>query len=130
MRLGEPRVCPGGWANCARPAIVLLRRRGVLTHGPCLLGDPRNLFGVPGGSNQGQAMKKQPDDLLTRIEAFNVSRGGGVLIRKAARGYSFYHANTGRPIARLRPTGKGDQVEVMWWSHRDKWDQIGDFGPL
>ena len=25
---------------------------------------------------------------------------------------------------------KGDQVEVMWWSHRDKWEQIGDFGPL
>jgi hypothetical protein len=18
----------------------------------------------------------------------------------------------------------------MWWSHRDKWDQIGDFGPM
>lgn len=21
-------------------------------------------------------------------------------------------------------------MEVMWWSHRDKWDQIGDFGPM
>jgi len=18
----------------------------------------------------------------------------------------------------------------MWWSHRDRWDQIGDFGPM
>jgi len=38
--------------------------------------------------------------------------------------------DSGKPIARLRPTGKGDQVEVMWWSHREKWDQIGDFGPM
>jgi len=33
-------------------------------------------------------------------------------------------------VARLRPTGQADKVEIMWWSHRDKWDQIGDFGPL
>lgn len=33
-------------------------------------------------------------------------------------------------MARLRPTGQADKVEIMWWSHRDKWDQIGDFGPL
>lgn len=70
------------------------------------------------------------DNLLARIEAFNEEQGGGVLIRKAAKGYSLYRADNGRPIARLRPIGKGDQVEVMWWSHREKWDQIGDLGPL
>jgi Protein of unknown function (DUF3024) len=75
-------------------------------------------------------MKKKADDLLARIEAFNEAKGGGVVIRKAARGFSLYSKDTGRPIARLRPTGKGDQVEVMWWSHRDRWDQIGDFGPM
>ena len=32
--------------------------------------------------------------------------------------------------ARLRPTGKGDDVEVLWWSHRDKWESIGDFGGI
>jgi len=68
--------------------------------------------------------------LLTRIEAFNEANGGGVIIQKAAKGYSLFREDTGRPVARLRPTGKGDQVEVMWWSHRDKWDQIGDFGPM
>ncbi len=73
---------------------------------------------------------KKTDDMLARIEAFNIEQGGGVLIRKAAKGYSLYRADSGKPIARLRPTGKGDQVEVMWWSHRDKWDQIGDFGPM
>ena len=73
---------------------------------------------------------KQADDFLARIEAFNTARGGGVRIQKAARGYSLLRQDTGRPIARLRPTGKGDQVEVMWWSHRDRWDQIGEFGPM
>jgi hypothetical protein len=73
---------------------------------------------------------KKTDELLARIEAFNRDQGGGVLIRKAAKGYSLFRADTGRPVARLRPTGKGDQVDVMWWSHRDRWDQIGDFGPM
>jgi hypothetical protein len=75
-------------------------------------------------------MKQKTDEMLTRIEAFNAEQGGGVLIRKAAKGYSLFRQDTGRPVARLRPTGKGDQVEVMWWSHRDRWDQIGDFGPM
>jgi hypothetical protein len=30
----------------------------------------------------------------------------------------------------LCPTGEGDRVELLWWSHRDRWDQIGDFGPM
>jgi hypothetical protein len=75
-------------------------------------------------------MTKKHDDILERIEAFNEEKGGGVIIRKAVKGYSLFREDNGRPIARLRPNGKGDQVEVMWWSHRDQWDQIGDFGPM
>jgi hypothetical protein len=75
-------------------------------------------------------MPKKTDEILDRIEAFNQVKGGGVIIQRAAKGYSLFREDNGRPIARLRPTGKGDQVEVMWWSHRDKWEQIGDFGPL
>jgi hypothetical protein len=30
----------------------------------------------------------------------------------------------------LKPTGKGDRVEVKWWSPREKWEQIGDLGPM
>ncbi len=33
----------------------------------------------------------------------------------------------GQPVARLRNLGK-DGWEVLWWSHRDKWESIGDFG--
>jgi len=75
-------------------------------------------------------MKKKEDPILARMEAVNVANGGGVVIQKAARGYSLFRADTGQPVARLRPTGKGVQVEVMWWGHRDRWDQIGDFGPM
>lgn len=72
----------------------------------------------------------KPDRILERIEAFTKAKGGGVAIRKVAKGYSLYREDTGQPIARLRPTGEKDRVEVIWWSHRDKWDQIGDFGPM
>jgi hypothetical protein len=75
-------------------------------------------------------MKQRDDAILARIEACNEAQGGGVILRQAAGGYSLFRADTGRPVARLRPRGRGDQVEVMWWSHRDKWDQIGDFGPM
>jgi hypothetical protein len=72
----------------------------------------------------------KPDPFLTRIEAFVEQKGGGVVIRKAAGGYSLFREATGKPVARFPPTGKGDSVEVMWWSHRDRWDEIGDFGPM
>ena len=72
---------------------------------------------------------KKADELLARIEAFNAAKGGGVLVQKANKGYSLYRASTGRPVARLRPTGKGDNVEVMWW-RSERWSHIGDFGPM
>ncbi|HUT88465.1 MAG TPA: hypothetical protein VMY37_03125 [Thermoguttaceae bacterium] len=71
----------------------------------------------------------KPDPMLKRIRAFSEAKGGGVLIQKRSGGYSLFREDNGRPVARLRPTGKGDLVEVMWWRHPDKWDQIGDFGP-
>ena len=80
-----------------------------------------------------EARKKaisKADTILGRITAFNDAKGGGVLIEKRSTGYSLFREKNGRPIARLRPTGKSDLVEVMWWSHRDKWEQIGDFGPM
>ncbi len=70
------------------------------------------------------------DEMLDRIVAFNRAKGGGVLIEKRSHGYSLVHEDKGRPIARLRPSGKDDLVEIMWWSHRGKWERIGSFGPM
>jgi hypothetical protein len=75
-------------------------------------------------------MTKRIDDILSRIEAFNDANGGGVAIQKAAKGYSLFREDSGHPIARLRPTGKEDLVEVSWWGHRGRWEQIGEFGPM
>ncbi len=66
-------------------------------------------------------MTKKHDDILVRIEAFNGANGGGVVTsgwRKATR--CFAKTRDGR-LHGLRPTGKDDEVEIMWWSHRDKW---------
>lgn len=43
-------------------------------------------------------------------------------------GLSIYAINRKTPIARFVPCGSRGSVEVMWYSHRDKWDHIGDFG--
>jgi hypothetical protein len=55
------------------------------------------------------------DAMLERIRAFNRTRGGGVVAERVNKGYSLFSAATGAPIARLRPTGTGDEVEVFWW---------------
>ena len=65
-----------------------------------------------------------------RIEAFNTAHGGGVMVRRDAHGYSLFREDTGAPVARLRPAKKGELMEVLWWSHRDRWEPIGEFGGI
>jgi hypothetical protein len=67
----------------------------------------------------------QSDPMLERIEAFNRGRGG-VVVRRAANGYSLYSERSGGPVARLKPTGE-DKVRVLAW-HREKWGASGPFG--
>ena len=73
---------------------------------------------------------KKTDSLLTRIEAYNQAKGGGVIIRRANKGYSLFDEADGSPIARLRPTSEEDEMEVLWWSHRYKWEPVTDFGVI
>ena len=78
--------------------------------------------------------RKEPlpksDAMVDRIVAFNEANGGGVLIKRWSNGYSLFREDNGRPIARLCPSSKDDLVQILWWSHRGKWAQIGDFGPM
>jgi hypothetical protein len=37
---------------------------------------------------------------------------------------------TEAPIARLTPTGKGDEVRIGYWSHRRKWEDVDDMGGI
>ncbi len=67
------------------------------------------------------------DPVHESIEAFNQARGGGILVHKAGRGYSLLSERTGAPIARLRPTGDADKVQVLWWNGQH-WGASGPFG--
>ena len=52
------------------------------------------------------------DPMWERIEAFNQARGG--VVHKAGRGYSLTGERTGAPIARLKPIGNANKVQVLW----------------
>ena len=67
------------------------------------------------------------DAMLERIQAFNRARSGGVVVQKAAQGYSLRSERSGAPIARLRPTGDGDRVQVLWWNG-ERWGVSCPFG--
>ncbi len=69
------------------------------------------------------------DAMLERILAFDRAKGGGIVVERVRRGYSLFSAASGAPIARLRPTGRADEVEILWW-RRGQWGSIGDFGGL
>ena len=69
------------------------------------------------------------DAMRERIAAHPWPRGGVEVIR-VNRGYTLYSRRTGGPVARLRPTGKANNVQVLWWRRRETWATPGDFGPL
>lgn len=68
------------------------------------------------------------DDIIARVERFNEGRGGGVAVERRSGGYTLLLEATGAPIARLKPTGQKDQVRVLYWSHRDRWDDAAPLG--
>ena len=67
------------------------------------------------------------DAMRERIEAFNQAHGGGVAVHKAGRGYSLTSERTGAPLARLKPAGDADKVQVLWWNGQ-RWAAPGPFG--
>ena len=73
-------------------------------------------------------MASSPDEMRARIEAYPwPPRRGGVEVVRVSKGYSLCGLRTGGPVARLRPTGQGDKVRVLWW-RRETWGNPGPFG--
>jgi len=68
--------------------------------------------------------------LLKRIRACPFARGGRVLVRYRANGFSLFAPRSGEPLARLRLTGEGDDVALLYPSHHGGWEPPGDFGAL
>jgi len=58
------------------------------------------------------------DPMRACIEAFNQARGqargGGGGVHRAGHGYTLTSQRTGAPLARLKPTGDADTVQVLW----------------
>ena len=68
------------------------------------------------------------DEMRIRIEAYPwPPQRGDVQVVRANKGYTLYSLRTGGPVARLRPTGQGDRVQVLWW-RREAWGNPGPFG--
>ena len=68
------------------------------------------------------------DDIVQRIKRFQFP-GGAVIPEGRNRGYTLYHAGSGAPVARLRPTGRDDSVKVFYWSAwKERWTAAGPFG--
>ena len=68
--------------------------------------------------------------ILKRIRGCPFARGGRVLVRFRANGYSLLAQRSGVPLARLRLTGEGDDVVLLCPSHRGGWEPPGDFGAV
>jgi hypothetical protein len=51
---------------------------------------------------------------LKRLRSCPFARGGRVLVRFRANGYSLFARRSGMPLVRLRLTGKGDDVVVLY----------------
>lgn len=65
-----------------------------------------------------------------QIADYFETHGIPVETRFSRGGLSIYAKAGKTPITRFIPTGSADGVEVLWYSHRDKWDHIGDFGGI
>jgi hypothetical protein len=73
---------------------------------------------------------EKADSVLDQMAQYFDKKRSPVAVQRVNKGYSIIH-ESGEPIARFWPKGgDSDRVEVLWWSHRDKWDHIGDFSGL
>jgi hypothetical protein len=66
--------------------------------------------------------------ILKRIRNCPFARGGRVLVRFRANGYSLFARRSGEPLVRLRLTGGGDNGVLLYPSHRGGWKIWGISG--
>jgi hypothetical protein len=73
-------------------------------------------------------MTMTDDDIIRIIENFKFDVGPAAVERRN-RGFTLIHAETGVPIARLRPIGRDDLVDILYWSlWKERWVPFGPFG--
>ena len=53
------------------------------------------------------------DEIISFIENFEFD-AGPVTVERRNRGFTLIHAETGVPIARLRPVGRDDLLDILY----------------
>ena len=75
-------------------------------------------------------MSLKDDDIIRLIENFKFD-AGPVAVERRNRGFTLIHAETGVPIARPRPIGRDDLVDILYWSlSKERWVPFGPFGRM
>ena len=73
-------------------------------------------------------MADSQDEMRGRIESYPWPPGRGVVeVARGNKGYTLHSLRTGGLVARVRPTGEGDRVQVLCW-RREAWGNPGPFG--
>ena len=73
-----------------------------------------------------------PPDLFWRLSSFPLIRNGRFTLHRRRGGYSLFDATLNQPIVRIRPTGSGDRVALLYPDPRGGWmppAALGD-GPM
>src|SRR6201987_6068214 len=71
----------------------------------------------PQRNTRGRFVMTADPAILKRIRGCPFARGGRVLVRFRANGYSLFARRSGEPLARLRLTGYGDEGVLLYPSH-------------
>ena len=69
----------------------------------------------------------KPSEFRQRIERYLENEEWEVVCRKRNGGFSLLWADDEEPLARFKPAGHQDEVEVFWWNG-ERWRPIGEFG--
>lgn len=64
-----------------------------------------------------------------RIERYLENEDWDVVCRKRKGAYVLLWADGGEPLARFKPAGFQDEVEVFWWNGA-RWRPVGEFGSI
>jgi hypothetical protein len=67
-------------------------------------------------------------DILARLRAFPFIRDGRIRLTCRRGGYSLHDAKLDQPIVRLRPTGRGDEVALLYPERHGGWMPPGALG--
>jgi hypothetical protein len=67
-------------------------------------------------------------DLRDRLSRFFFIRNGRITLHKRHGGYSLFDAALDQPIIRIRPTGSGDEVVLLYPDPRRGWTPPGALG--